>query len=197
MTHQHENDRSHDHDRGHGHDHGHDHLHDHPFAGRGMRGGGRGRWGGGRGGWGGGRRMPRGAIRTAILAALRDGPANGYEVMRRLEEMSGGLWRPSPGSVYPHLQMLEDEGLVQSSEVDGGRTFTLTETGQAEAEKAKLPWQEAGETDNEVRTLRLGMGQLMSAAKQLAGDGEKSQIERGISVIQKARKELYGILAED
>lgn len=126
-----------------------------------------------------------------------NGPANGYEVMHRLEEMSGGLWRPSPGSVYPHLQMLEDEGLVQSSEVDGGRAFTLTETGQAEAEKAKLPWQEAGETDNEVRTLRLGMGQLMSAAKQLAGDGEKSQIERGISVIQKARKELYGILAED
>ena len=127
----------------------------------------------------------------------RDGPANGYEVMRRLEEMSGGLWRPSPGSVYPHLQMLEDEGLVQSSEVDGGRTFTLTETGAAEAEKAKLPWQEAGETDDEVRTLRLGMGQLMSAAKQLAGDGEKAQIERGIAVIQKARKELYQILAED
>jgi len=200
MTHQHENDSGHDHDRGHdhGHGHGHDHLHDHdhPFAGRGMRGG-RGRWGGGRGGWGGGRRMPRGAIRTAILAALRDGPANGYEVMRRLEEMSGGLWRPSPGSVYPHLQMLEDEGLVQSSEVDGGRAFTLTESGQAEAEKAKLPWQESGETDDEVRTLRLGMGQLMSAAKQLAGDGEKSQIERGVSVIQKARKELYQILAED
>ncbi len=194
MTHQHENDRGHDH--GHGHDHRHDHLHDHAFAGRGMRGG-RGRWGGGRGGWGGGRRMPRGAIRTAILAALRDGPANGYEVMRRLEEMSGGLWRPSPGSVYPHLQMLEDEGLVQSSEVDGGRTFTLTETGGAEAEKATLPWQEAGETDDEVRTLRLGMGQLMSAAKQLAGDGEKAQIERGIAVIQKARKELYQILAED
>lgn len=192
MTHQHENDRGHDH----AHGHGHDHLHDHPFAGRGVRGG-RGRWGGGRGGWGGGRRMPRGAIRTAILAALRDGPANGYEVMRRLEEMSGGLWRPSPGSVYPHLQMLEDEGLVQSSEIDGGRTFTLTETGAAEAEKAKLPWQEAGETDDEVRTLRLGMGQLMSAAKQLAGDGEKAQIERGIAVIQKARKELYQILAED
>jgi DNA-binding PadR family transcriptional regulator len=198
MTHQHENDRSHDHDRGHAHDHDHDHdhLHDHPFAGRSMRGG-RGRWGGGRGGWGGGRRMPRGAIRTAILAALREGPANGYEVMHRLEEMSGGLWRPSPGSVYPHLQMLEDEGLVQSSEVDGGRTFTLTETGQAEAEKAKLPWQEAGETDDVVRTLRYGMGQLMSAAKQLAGDGEKSQVERGIGVIQKARKDLYQILAED
>jgi DNA-binding PadR family transcriptional regulator len=192
MTYQHEHDHGHEH----GHERGHEHGHDHPFAGRGMRGP-RGRWGGGRGGWAGGRRMPRGAIRTAILVALRDEPGHGYEVMRRLEEMSGGLWRPSPGSVYPHLQMLEDEGLVRSSEVDGSRTFTLTETGRAEAEKAKLPWQEAGESDDEVRTLRLGMGQLMSAAKQLAGAGEKAQIERGIGVIQKARKELYQILAED
>jgi DNA-binding PadR family transcriptional regulator len=194
MTHQHD----HGHDRGHDHDHDdlHDRLHEH-FAGRGGMRGQRGRWGGGRGGWGGGRRMPRGAIRTAILVALRDEPGNGYEVMRRLEELSGGLWRPSPGSVYPHLQMLEDEGMVQSTEVDGSRTFTLTTTGREEAEKAKLPWQEAGEADDEVRTLRQGMGQLMSAAKQLAGAGEKVQIERGISVIQKARKELYQILAED
>ncbi len=199
MTHQHDHDRGHDHD----HEDLHERLHEH-FAARGMRGprgggwgGGRGGWGGGRGGWGGGRRMPRGAIRTAILVALRDEPGNGYEVMRRLEESSGGLWRPSPGSVYPHLQMLEDEGLVHSDEVEGSRTFTLSETGRAEAEKAKLPWQEAGESDDEVRTLRLGMGQLMSAAKQLAGAGEKAQIERGINVIQKARKELYQILAED
>jgi len=200
MAHQHENDRGHEHGHGHGreheHEHDHDHQHDHPFAGRGMRGP-RGRWGGGRGGWGGGRRMPRGAIRTAILVALRDEPGHGYEVMRRLEEMSGGLWRPSPGSVYPHLQMLEDEGMVQSSDVDGSRKFTLTEAGRAEAEKATLPWQEAGESDDEVRTLRLGMGQLMSATKQLAGAGEKTQIERGVSVIQKARKEIYQILAED
>src|SRR5271165_3484937 len=173
----------HDHDRAQAHEHDHPHGPDHDFrrfAGRGMRGP-RGRWGGERGGWGGGRRMPRGAIRTAILVALRDEPAHGYEVMRRLEELSGGLWRPSPGSVYPHLQMLEDEGLVQSADVEGSRTYTLTDTGRAEAEKASLPWQAADESDDEVRALRLGVGQLMSAAKQLAGDGQKSQVERGIA----------------
>ena len=86
------------------HGHVHDHLHGHDFRGRRSP---RGPWGRGgeRGGWGGGRRMRRGDIRSAVLVALRDGPANGYEVMRRLEEMSGGLWRPSPGSVYPHLQI--------------------------------------------------------------------------------------------
>ena len=125
----------HDHEHGHTHDHGpeHEHLHEHFFA-HAMRGPGM-RWGGGRGGWGGGRRMRRGAIRTAILLSLREEPAHGYEVMRRLEEMSGGLWRPSPGSVYPHLQMLEDEGLVRSTDVDGSRTYTLTEAGRVEAEK--------------------------------------------------------------
>jgi DNA-binding PadR family transcriptional regulator len=189
----------HDHDHEHDHRHGHhedrEHDHEHFFA-HAMRGPGM-RWGGGRGGWGGGRRMRRGAIRTAILLALREEPAHGYEVMRRLEEMSGGLWRPSPGSVYPHLQMLEDEGLVQSSEVDGSRTYTLTDAGRAEAEKNEQPWQATGETEDKIRTLREAIGQLAMAAKQLAGAGEPAQVERGIAIIQKARKDLYQILAED
>lgn len=185
----------HGHEHGHEHGHDHEHLHEHFFA-HAMRGPGM-RWGGGRGGWGGGRRMRRGAIRTAILLALREEPAHGYEVMRRLEEMSGGLWRPSPGSVYPHLQMLEDEGLVRSSEVDGSRTYTLTDAGRTEAEKHEGPWRTAGETDDKIRTIREALGQLASAAKQLAGSGETTQIDRGIAIIQKARKDLYQILAED
>ena len=179
--------------------HEHDHEHDHDLGhARGPRGGGRGRWGGERGGWGGGRRMRRGDIRRAILSALQDGPAHGYAVMRRLEEMSGGLWRPSPGSVYPHLQMLEDEGMVGSSEKDGTRVFHLTDAGVAEAAaEAPLPWQAHGESDDQIRNLRLAVTQLMGAAKQLSGAGENAQVERGIAVVQKARKELYQILAED
>jgi DNA-binding PadR family transcriptional regulator len=191
---------------------GHEGHHDHesPRGPRGMRGpqgrhgepwggrGGRGRWGGERGGWGGGRRMRRGDIRRAILSALKENPAHGYEVMHRLEEMSGGLWRPSPGSVYPHLQMLEDEGMVQSAEVDGTRIFTLTEKGVAEAANDEpLPWQSGAENDDQIRSLRLSVTQLMSAAKQLSGAGESAQVERGIAVIKKARQELYQILAED
>jgi DNA-binding PadR family transcriptional regulator len=181
----------------HHHENHHEHHHEHGafFGGRGMRGprGRRGEFGG----WGGGRRMRRGHIRTAILVSLREEPAHGYEVMRRLEEMSGGLWRPSPGSVYPHLQMLEDEGLVRSAEVEGSRTYALTDAGREEAEKATPPWQGAAQGDDQIRDLRLAVGQLMSAAKQLSGAGEASQVERGIAVVQKARKELYQILAED
>ena len=163
-----------------------------------MRGGprGRGRWAAERGGWGGGRRMRRGDIRNAMLVALKEGPANGYEIMRRLEEMSGGLWRPSPGSVYPHLQMLEDSGVVKSAEVDGSRTYTLTDSGREEAETASMPVQ-GGESGDQIRNLRLAAAQLMDAAKQLSGVGIEGQIDRGIAVVQKARKELYQILAED
>lgn len=177
----------------------HEHLHDRlsdQFGGRGRRGP-RGRWGGERGGWSGGRRMRRGDVRQTVLVALREGPANGYEVMRRLEEMSGGLWRPSPGSVYPHLQMLEDEGIVESSEHNGGRTYSLTDAGRAEADQATLPFGPGGEFDERVRSLRLAVAQLVSAAKQLSGTGEGSQVERGIEVIRRARKEVYQILAED
>ncbi len=192
------------------HDHDHDHGHDHgmprgPRSAQARRGdpwggerGGRGRFGGERGGWGGGRRMRRGDIRRSILAALKESPAHGYEVMRRLEEMSGGLWRPSPGSVYPHLQMLEDEGMVRSSEVDGTRIFTLTEAGEAEAAKGTgLPWDQSADGENQIRTLRLSAAQLMSAAKQLSGAGAGPQVERGIAVLKAARREIYQILAED
>jgi DNA-binding PadR family transcriptional regulator len=193
--HRHDDDREHGHEHDEMREHLHDRLHEH-FGGHGRRGP-RGRWGAERGGWGGGRRMRRGDVRRTVLVALREGPANGYEVMRRLEEMSGGLWRPSPGSVYPHLQMLEDEGVVRSSEVDGSRTYALTEEGRAEAEGVTLPFDSGGEFDDQVRTLRLAAAQLMSAAKQLSGAGEGSQVERGIEVIRRARKELYQILAED
>ena len=208
--HDHESRHEHDHESRHEHEHeGRDHEHEGPRGQRGMRGpggrrggpwgeGGRGHWVGERGGWGDGRRMRRGDIRLAILSALREEPAHGYEVMRRLENMSGGLWRPSPGSVYPHLQMLEDEGMVQSSEKDGTRTFQLTETGVAEAAKAtSFPWQSEGAGDNPIRNLRESTGSLMAAAKQLSGAGQPAQVERGIAVIQKARKDLYQILAED
>jgi DNA-binding PadR family transcriptional regulator len=93
--------------------------------------------------------------------------------------------------------MLEDEGLVRSTDVDGSRTYTLTDAGRVEAEKNEGALRGTGETDDKVRSLREALGELASAAKQLAGAGEASQVDRGIAIIQRARKELYQILAED
>ncbi len=97
-----------------------------PFGGPGGRGGpfGRGR--------GRGRKARRGDIRTAALLLLAEEPRNGYQIMQEVEERSDGFWRPSPGSVYPALQQLEDEGLIRSEEIEGRKLFRLTDAGEAQ-----------------------------------------------------------------
>jgi DNA-binding PadR family transcriptional regulator len=147
------------------------------------------------------RRMRRGDVRGEVLAALAEGPAHGYEIIRRLEEKSGGFWRPSPGSVYPTLQLLEEAGLVRSTEQEGKRTYELTDEGRAEAEQRAAqggpPW--ADDTP-EMRTrfeVRKAVGQLHMAAVQVASAGSEDQIERAIAVLHQARQSLYQILAED
>ena len=173
------------------------------------RGRGRRRWafsgmgGPGRGwGWGGGRaRTRRGDVRRVLLSALREGPAHGYEIMQRLENRSGGIWRPSPGSVYPTLQMLEDEGLVRSEQREGTRVYELTDEGRKEAEAGesegrRAPWDMAGAEADQARALRSAIGQLNMAARQLATAGSAEQIQRGTEILNRARSELYQILAE-
>jgi DNA-binding PadR family transcriptional regulator len=156
------------------------------------------RGGFGGGGWGGGGRMRRGDIRRAILATLREEPGHGYAIISRLEELSGGMWRPSPGSIYPQLAQLEHDGIVQSEEVDGVRTFSLTEAGLAEAAVVSpFPWQDDEMGTDQVRGLRNSIAPLINAAKQLSTVGTADQISRGLEAIHKARKEIYKILAED
>ena len=96
-----------------------------------------------------GRRIRRGDVRAAILLLLEEQPRNGYQVMQELESRSGGVWRPSPGSVYPALQLLADEGLIRSEARDGGNVFELTDAGKAHVEEHRerlgSPWEQAGE----------------------------------------------------
>jgi DNA-binding PadR family transcriptional regulator len=144
--------------------------------------------------------MRRGDVRGEVLAALLDGPAHGYEVIRRLEEKSSGMWRPSAGSVYPTLQMLEDAGLARSSEQDGKRVYELTDEGRAEAEQQQAQGTPAWDFDNpDMRTriqVKEAIGQLHMAAVQVARTGSPEQIERATTVLRQARQSLYQILAE-
>src|SRR5277367_1035656 len=93
---------------------------DFPFGGPAGRGRGR------------GRKARRGDIRTAALLLLAEEPRNGYQIMQEVEDRSDGVWRPSPGSVYPALQQLEDEGLIRSEEIDGRKLFRLTDDGEVQ-----------------------------------------------------------------
>lgn len=149
-----------------------------------------------------GGRMRRGDIRTALLAILDEGPGHGYELMQRLEAKSDGAWRPSPGSVYPTLQLLDDEGLVTVTERDGKRIFEITAAGRAEAaervaDAGGTPWDVAGRDGRHSKELREATGQLLLAFKQVAGAGSAEQAERAVAILKDARKQLYAILAED
>lgn len=153
----------------------------------------------GRGGRHGGRAR-RGDVRASILALLKDRPMHGYEMIREIAERSGGSWRPSPGSVYPTLQMLEEEGLVSGEETGGKRLFSLTETGRTEAEAGPdAPWEEAGQGEHwgVVREFAQAEGAVRDALRQVVTTGTPEQRAKALAVLADARKKLYLILAEE
>jgi DNA-binding PadR family transcriptional regulator len=153
----------------------------------------------GRGGRRGGRRQRRGNVRAAVLALLAERPMHGYEMIQELGERTNGVWRPSPGSVYPTLQMLDDEGLITADAASGKKLFTLTESGRAEAAKLgeAKPWADAvGEAD-EVRELHAALHQLFMAVNQITHAGTEDQKSRAVDAINEAKRRIYGLLAED
>lgn len=152
--------------------------------------------------WVGGQRARRGDVRTALLTLLAERPMHGYDLIRELEERSGGAWRPSPGSIYPTLQMLEEEGLVAGADQDGKRVFTLTDAGRKELVERReragdsLPW-EFGSLGEGVGQLREAMFGLGAAAMQVGQTGSDAQRKKAAEILAEARKKLYAILAED
>jgi DNA-binding PadR family transcriptional regulator len=144
--------------------------------------------------------MRRGDVRSALLIALLDGPAHGYELIQALETKTGGRWRPSAGSVYPSLQMLTDEGLVTSTEQDGKRVFAITDAGREKAnewiEEKGYPWDAMDRGRADQVGLRTAVRDLHLAAKQVGVTGSTEAIERATEILSKARKDLYRLLAE-
>jgi DNA-binding PadR family transcriptional regulator len=160
----------------------------------------------GYGGWGpGGPRGPRarrGDVRAAILALLAEEPRNGYQIIQELGERTEGVWRPSPGSIYPALQQLEDEGLARTVEVEGRKAYELTDEGRAYVAEHKdeigAPWetivQEAPGSEGELRDLGR---QFFVALMQVSHAGSEAQVKQAKELLSDARKRLYGILAAD
>ena len=172
----------------------------------------RARWGGpgfggppfGPGGPGGPRRRRRGDVRLALLMLLSlEHPLNGYQLMQGLEERSEGRWRPSPGSVYPALQQLEDEGLIHSVQTEGesGRSFELTDKGReqlAERGEQKPPWEpDADEAGHPRARFRNTIGGLARTAAHVFQDGTPEQVDEALNILDDARKKLYRLLAGD
>ncbi len=154
----------------------------------------------GMGGFGGGPfRARRGDVRAAILALLAERPMHGYEIIREIAERTGGAWRPSPGSVYPTLTMLEEEGLVTGDDAEGKRRFTLTDTGKVEVESREgpPPWEEVTAAAP-PGTMAFGeaMAATMPAIKQVLRSGTPDQQAKAAEILDDTRRKLYALLAE-
>jgi DNA-binding PadR family transcriptional regulator len=171
-----------------------------PFGGPGHGGGFGGR------GWGGpegrGRRGGRGSrpnVRPAVLALLLERPMHGYEMIQELESRTGGIWRPSPGSIYPTLQLLEDEGLIEAESVGGRKTYQLTEAGRAEAETAAQnpPWNQfSDDSMSQAQDFRDAAFGIFDALRQVGFNGTPEQRQRALEVLTDTKRRLYAILAD-
>ena len=143
----------------------------------------------------------RGDIRSALLIVLRDGPAHGYELIQTFAERSDGMWKPSPGSVYPTLQLLEEQGLLTSTESEGKRVYALTDAGRLEAEQrthaagSNMPWEREDDRGSGSE-MRRSLGFLHLAVKQVGAVGTGEQVERTLDVLNAARKSIYAVLGE-
>ncbi|WP_280488020.1 PadR family transcriptional regulator [Nocardia farcinica] len=157
---------------------------------------------GGGGGGGGGGGAPRGHVRAAVLLLLTERPMHGYELIQQIRERSDDIWRPSPGSIYPALAQLEDEGLVLIDKVAGRKTAKLTEAGTAyvteHRDELGDPWADVkNDVGAQAIDLRALVGQLMGAVAQVAAVGTPEQAGKAAEVLTEARRSLYRILAED
>lgn len=156
--------------------------------------------------WGGhfgGRYMRRGNMRPIVLAALQEKPMHGYELMTYLEKMTHGWWRPSPGSIYPTLQMLEDEGLVEAKGVDGKRVYELTAAGRKEAAQSE---KNEGEDWSKYRELHkkpefknlvenfMGVAKLV---KQIAKSKDESKAKAASRILDQAKDQLSDIIIDE
>ena len=146
----------------------------------------------------------QGEVRLALLSLLEDGPAHGYELMKRLEERSGGTYQASAGTVYPVLQQLEDEGLVRAQERDGKKVFSLTDAGRDELrlnqEAVERIWKRAGgwkewgvNMGPESAEIWSSWGRLTKAAFKAAARSDFEETDKIREILDRARKELEAL----
>lgn len=139
----------------------------------------------------------RGDIKMHILKALTHRPMHGYEIMGWLEEKSHGMWRPSPGSVYPTLQLLEDEDLVRVDQEEGKKVYQLTQAGEEAAKKAPKdsPWKDHKNFKHHKQFRELAHGG-MRYAKAIIKSGDEPKIARLVAALEDLNQKLKSIAEE-
>jgi DNA-binding PadR family transcriptional regulator len=150
-----------------------------------------------------GTRAGKGEVRAAVIALLAERPMHGYQIIREIEERSGGSWKPSAGSVYPTLQLLADEGSIRAEESNGRKIYSLTDAGREEAadHHGAAPWDPAATaaptSGTGFASLPKAGIDLAQAAAQVGRTGSPDQVQQAVAVLAEARRRLYAILAQD
>lgn len=154
-----------------------------------------------RGGFGRRGRARRGDVRLAVLALLAEQPMNGYQIIQALADRTSGVWKPSPGAIYPALNQLQDEGLIEPHEDEHGKGFSLTEAGRAEASAGVKPWEtvndESGRNAEGAGELWQEFGSLAAALRSATLAGSPAQLKASAALLAETRRRLFGILAEE
>ena len=124
---------------------------------------------------------------------------HGYQIIREIDERSGGAWKPSAGSVYPTLQLLADEGLVPPTETDGRKVYSLTEAGRAAAEVDPSARGSPSARRRRPRSAPCRRRASSSPARtaQVGRTGSPEQVDEAVAVLDEARRRIYSILAQD
>ena len=144
-------------------------------------------------------RRPRGDVRAAVLLLVAEQPMHGYQIMQAIAERTGGVWAPSPGAVYPAINLLEDEGLVTVTAESGRRLVTLTDAGREHVAEHADQWADPfGGSDEQVpgTDLRRLVHELADAARQVGRAGDDAQREAAATILTDARRSLYLLLAD-
>lgn len=149
-----------------------------------------------------GPKVRRGDVRTAILDVLSSQSMNGYQIIQQIAERSGGVWKPSPGSVYPTVSQLEDEGLIRARDDESGRRLLeLTDEGRAyvadHPDEMARTWQAFDDArSDEPSDIKQVIGQVMAACWQIAVSGGSQQRAEAAEILAETRRKLYNLLGE-
>lgn len=150
-------------------------------------------------GWGDEPRTPRGDIKYILLALIAEQPRHGYQLIKELEARQAGFYRPSPGSVYPTLQLLEEGGYLTSEQIEGKRVYTITDSGRqllAERDNS-VDLMDRGNRQPQLLGLKDAITELSGAVMQVARSGNLERITRVREILNRAKREIYNILAEE
>jgi DNA-binding PadR family transcriptional regulator len=151
--------------------------------------------------WGDGPRMGHGDVAPSVLRAIKEKPMHGYEIIQHFERKSHGMWRPSPGSIYPILQSLEDQGLVKSQVRSGKKVYELTKKGLAEIEKNPEDhytsrFEDLADHWRQASVWKQGIHMMVSSIHEIGHRGTSKDTEKAREIIENAAEKLSKLVAE-